>query len=685
MSIMRRALLRDSLGATHAAVLPAGITPSPRGGAVSSVSGALTGTAIRDRRSLFYDSTMDLTVVHPGLAEDLEQLGWQAAVCAPLPEAAGAVLLAWDEPQTFSVFDRAVVASLGLYIGQALDRSVQHDARAAITETLQQAMLSPLPDVDDYELAAFYRAATSQRVGGDWYDVIPGPYDRLALVIGDVVGHDTAAAARMGQLRTMLRAYLVDRREPPSALLRRLDAANHALGEATLATAVVAFIDRAPGGGHRLRWSNAGHPPPVVIHPDGEVRPLTGHDMLLGARRGSPRHTYTAPLPPGSTVLLHTDGLVENRAHTIDEGFATLYRRLGRRTYGLPRDLLTRLSTEIAGDRSDDIAMLAVRVPGRLQRRGPARGKVGSMQQKQSPKVLGLVVHPRNDVSQSVATVVELAGPHGLQVVARPGDAARLGEGVEPVPDDEFADRVDFVFSLGGDGTMLGAMRLVAGRPTPVLGVNHGTIGFLIEVSPAELPGALDKLIAGEFSLEPHSCLELAGQAEPALAFNDVVLTATTPWTAVSLDLEIDDVRHGYFKSDAVVVCTPTGSTAYNYAAGGPIMSPSAPLIGITPVAPMSGITRPIVLGGNELVSLRAPAHDTRISLDGASTVTVEAGTEMVLRMRPGAANVVRFDRKIHGARTRVKLSLLDLPLRPDQLIELVPEHLRDRARFLEG
>ena len=298
-------------------------------------------------------------------------------------------------------------------------------------------------------------------------------------------------------------------------------------------------------------------------------------------------------------------------------------------------------------------------------------------------RVLGLVVHPRNDVSESVATVTALASRHGIRVVARPADADRLGDGVQPVADENFADEVEFVFSLGGDGTMLGAMRLVAGRPTPVLGVNHGNVGFLIEVSPRELRRALERLIAGDFSLEPHSCLELTGQAEPALAFNDVVLTTTVPWTAVSLDLEINGMRFGYFRSDAVVVCTPTGSTAYNYAAGGPIISPSAPLIGLTPVAPMSGITRPIVLGGDETILLRAPGHETRLSLDGATVVTVAEGADMVVRMRPNATNVVRFDQDTHGARSRVKLSLLDLPLRPDQLVELVPEELRDRARRL--
>ncbi|MEU8821332.1 PP2C family protein-serine/threonine phosphatase [Actinoplanes sp. NPDC048796] len=351
-------LLKSALGATHAEVVLPG---DPRRGAVSD---RLTTTAMRDRRSRYYESSMDVTLEHPTLAEELERDGWQAAVCAPLPDAVGALLLAWDEPQTFYVADRAMIATLALYVAQALERATRHDSRTAITDTLQRAIESRLPHVDDFELAAYYRAAdTHRKVGGDWYDVIPGPNGRLAMVIGDVVGHDAAATARMGELRNMLRAYLVDRREPPSALLRRLDAANFALGEPAMATAVVAFLDRAPGGGFRLRWSNAGHPPPVLISPSGEVRPLTGNDLLLGARRGSPRHTYTASLERGSIVLLHTDGLVESRGRVIDEGFQRLYGKLRIRNAGAPRDLLARVVKEMTTDRADDVAMLAVRIP----------------------------------------------------------------------------------------------------------------------------------------------------------------------------------------------------------------------------------------------------------------------------------------------------------------------------------
>jgi NAD+ kinase len=300
-------------------------------------------------------------------------------------------------------------------------------------------------------------------------------------------------------------------------------------------------------------------------------------------------------------------------------------------------------------------------------------------------RVLGLVVHPSNDVSGSVAAVVELAAQHGARVVAREDDAARLGDGVQAVRADEFAERADFIFSFGGDGTMLGAMRLMVGRGTPVLGVNHGRLGFLVEVSKDQLPRALERLMAGEFSLEPHSCLELVlddGGPGTDVAFNDVVLTADAPWTTVTLDLRVNGVRHGYFRCDAVVACTSAGSTAYNYAAGGPIISPSVPLIGLTPVAPMSGISRAIVLGGDETINLRSPGESTatRISLDGAITRTAAPGAGATLRLRSNAANVVRFDRDAHERRSRIKLSLLDLPLRPDQLIELVPKHLRDAA-----
>ncbi|MEU8820142.1 PP2C family protein-serine/threonine phosphatase [Actinoplanes sp. NPDC048796] len=341
-----RHLRGTGLGASHLQVVPMDATPDP-----------LAARAILERRAFYFADAAELAAAFPAVSA----LGRQAAACVPVVGTVGvlgALHLRWDMPRTFYVAERAVIATLASYIAGALERAQRLDARSGVADILQEAILSRLPAVDRYELAAHYLPANRQeKVGGDWYDVVAGRANQLIMVIGDVVGHDMAAAARMGTLRSMLRAYIVDRHDSPAALLRRLDAANHALGEPIMATAIVAVIDALDGGGYRLRWSNAGHPPPVVVHPDGTVRSLTGNDLLLGARRLARRRTWTTPLPGGSTVLLHTDGLV---GRETDD---SLHRRL--RTWRSVRlqDLLDDAVADIGTDRDDDIAILAARLP----------------------------------------------------------------------------------------------------------------------------------------------------------------------------------------------------------------------------------------------------------------------------------------------------------------------------------
>ena len=239
------------------------------------------------------------------------------------------------------------------------------DARVAVAETWRQAMLPKLPEVDGYHLAARYLPADDVgRVGGDWYDAVSATDGRLTLVIGDVTGHDAVAAARMSELRCMLRAFVLDRREPPAELLSRLDAVNHALGEPTMATSVVVVVDRIADGNFQLCWSNAGHPPPLIVTAERSVRALPGHDMLLGAYPEVTRRSYTCRVPAGSIVLLHTDGLVEDRGRHIDEGFEALHRRL-RSSAALGLDGLLDDAVGMAPPkRADDIALLAVRLLG---------------------------------------------------------------------------------------------------------------------------------------------------------------------------------------------------------------------------------------------------------------------------------------------------------------------------------
>jgi NAD+ kinase len=300
---------------------------------------------------------------------------------------------------------------------------------------------------------------------------------------------------------------------------------------------------------------------------------------------------------------------------------------------------------------------------------------------------IGLVVHPSNPVGESVRVLTEFASRERRTLVARESDAGRVGPGVGLVPDDAFADVVDALVALGGDGTMLGAMRLVVGRPVPVLGVNHGNVGFLVEVTPDELPDALNRLVDGRFTLEPHSCLDAScpETGEATVAFNDVVLTAAEPWASLTAELVVNGSRHGYYRGDAVIACTPTGSTAYNYAAGGPIVSPSAPSITLTPVAPMAGISRPVVLGGADVVGVGRADIPLRYVVDGAVSGTLAPHTTLTVRLRPDAVSVVRLDADTHVARSRVKLSLLDLPVKPDQLLELIPARLREELRSVRG
>lgn len=250
----------------------------------------------------------------------------------------------------------------------ALDNARLYGAQLQVARTLQQSLLSPPPQRDGLQIAVRYRpAATSMNVGGDWYDAFAQPDGGTTLVIGDVVGHDTQAAAAMGQIRSIVRTVAYDRREDPARILERVDQVMTGLQIDTLATALVAHLDpleeHGGVGGWSLRWSSAGHLPPVVLHADGSVDVLdTPPEVLLGT--GSPqRHSdHDAVLRAGDTLVLYTDGIVEHGRYAIDEGVDRLTRRLGelaRQDVDQVCDQL--LERVVTGRTDDDIALLAVR------------------------------------------------------------------------------------------------------------------------------------------------------------------------------------------------------------------------------------------------------------------------------------------------------------------------------------
>ncbi len=259
-----------------------------------------------------------------------------------------------------------------------LQRAGMHDRLVALA--LQEAMLTHLPESDDLLFAARYLTAAEQsQVGGDWYDAVALPTGVTALVIGDVVGHDIHAAATMGQLRNILRAQLLERNHPPSDVVGRLDRAIRDLQIDTIVSLILVNVEAPsadePTSVATLRWSNAGHPAPILIHADGTAIQLDeSTDILLGVEPDSIRHDRVCPVPPGATLLLYTDGLVETRTHSIDAGQRRLLETVNAHHQLEPGKLLDAVLADMVGDRpGDDVAVLAVRFRDRPSQVGGLR------------------------------------------------------------------------------------------------------------------------------------------------------------------------------------------------------------------------------------------------------------------------------------------------------------------------
>ncbi|MFF0156283.1 PP2C family protein-serine/threonine phosphatase [Streptomyces sp. NPDC005263] len=285
-------------------------------------------------------------------------------LCVPLPtrRAPLGVLILSPPGESWDPDDAVMLIELTRRASIAIDNARRFEHNRDIAETLQRALLTDLPTTSGLSLAARYLPAThGLNIGGDWYDAFRQPDGSLITVIGDVTGHGLHAAVMMSQLRTALRAYAVDGGSP-GQLLTRLHTFLHHLQPDLYATAVIArFRPDDP----TLTWAAAGHPPPVLRTPDGQVHTL---DAKPGAMLGIPLRQviadHTAPLVPGSTLALYTDGLVERRAQGIDPGIERLAEALGTfRSEELDADLdgaADRILTPLLSDseRDDDVCLL---------------------------------------------------------------------------------------------------------------------------------------------------------------------------------------------------------------------------------------------------------------------------------------------------------------------------------------
>ncbi|OBG39015.1 ATPase [Mycobacterium alsense] len=283
------------------------------------------------------------------------------------------VLVVWielAEQRAFTLEDQTLLTVLAGRLGQGLQRVHQVDQQRETALALQNAILGP----DDLPtgFAVRYQAATRPlQVGGDWYDIVDLEDGRIALIVGDCVGHGLAAATVMGQVRSAWRALLFDYPNP-AAVLERLDRFASRLPGAQCTTAVCAVLNPDTG---ELVYSSAGHPPPLLVHPDGTSEMLDGgHTIALGVRPDWSRPEAEVTIPARATLLLYTDGLVERRRIELSHGISRVasVAQDGRAAAldDLANEIMARLVPE--GGYQDDVVLLLYRHPAPLELTFPA-------------------------------------------------------------------------------------------------------------------------------------------------------------------------------------------------------------------------------------------------------------------------------------------------------------------------
>ncbi|MFG3252657.1 SpoIIE family protein phosphatase [Streptomyces sp. NPDC048172] len=329
---------------------------------------------LRGVRPVFADSPSASAALPELLGPGRDVPGGHRAVLAPLRGRrrviGAAVFLRRPDRPAFEPDDLLIAAQLATHTALGVDKAVLYGREAYIADELQRTMLpDELPQPTGVQLASRYLpAAETARVGGDWYDAIPLPGSRVALVVGDVMGHSMTSAAIMGQLRTTAQT-LAGLDLPPQEVLHHLDEQAQRLGSDRMATCLYAVYDPVA---HRIVVANAGHPPPVMLHRGGRAEVLripAGAPIGVG---GVDFEAVELDAPAGATLLLYTDGLVESRQRDVWTGIEHLRERLAataRLTRPGAAAPLEPLCDEVLdilgpGDRDDDIALLAARFDG---------------------------------------------------------------------------------------------------------------------------------------------------------------------------------------------------------------------------------------------------------------------------------------------------------------------------------
>lgn len=237
----------------------------------------------------------------------------------------------------------------------------------------------------------------------------------------------------------------------------------------------------------------------------------------------------------------------------------------------------------------------------------------------------------------------------GCQVLLNLLLSKRLNIGEPMNSTDEIYEKSDFVVVLGGDGTILRVARKAAIYGTPILGINFGTLGYLADVERSDGKVAIEKVLNGDYKIEKRMMLEAYIERgcishDTQLALNEVCVSNSNFSRMISLSVEVNDEYINTFRADGIIVSTPTGSTAYNLSAGGPILNTNTELMTITHICPHALYARPIVVSGNDVIKIRVAGDysNTQVTLDGQNDDRVKSGDAVVIRKSKYQTSIIK-------------------------------------------
>jgi anti-sigma regulatory factor (Ser/Thr protein kinase) len=350
-------LLLDETGDVLRARAAKGIEEEVEQGVTIPVGKGFAGRVVAERRAIVIENLDHAEVVNP----ILRQKGIRSLLGVPLlieGRPLGVLHVGSLTPRIFTEGDRDLLQHAADRAALAIEHA-QLSERRRLAEALQRRLLpQKITGIPGVEIASRYMPA-GESLGGDWYDAFALAPGKIVLAVGDVVGHGLAAAATMAQLRTALRAYAIDG-HTPAGVVERVNRMMWHIGPMGMTTLAYLVIDPV---GESVEMVTAGHPPPLVVGPDGaaEYLPLTG-GVALGATEVARYESRTHPLPLGSTVVLYTDGLVEERGLSIDDGLERLRALMAEG--GEPEALCDAVTARLVPEApADDIALIVARLP----------------------------------------------------------------------------------------------------------------------------------------------------------------------------------------------------------------------------------------------------------------------------------------------------------------------------------